>query len=97
MRCTPEELNAMDLGVHMNDLMEWNEQPFTWGDADVLYGQPFSTVGQRFTTDHEDGLVIAVYRTSGKGDLISLRIFTRKDVGTHDYIGKAHLPQRPNG
>jgi hypothetical protein len=87
MRCTPDELNTMDLGVHMNDLMEWNEQPFTWGDADVLYGHPFSTVGQRFTTDNEDGLVIAVYRTAvATGHLVSLRVFTRKEKGDHDFI-----------
>lgn len=74
MICTPGELHAMDYGVHMHVMEEWNEEyNFGWQDATVVLAGYYDRVLQ---TDKDSCLYVATYIAGGEGDLVSLRVYT---------------------
>jgi hypothetical protein len=89
----PRGLNLLDFTTHMHLMEEWNDSSeFVWEPATVLYGHPHSTVVHPHTCDGRLGIFVAVYQTSDKdtlrvSNLISLRAYTDKEVGRHDYVG----------
>lgn len=81
MRCTTEELHKLDFGAHTHMLEEWNDSDrFIWGEAEVLYDFPESTVTHHATCSAGDVLVVARYRTDGEGDITYLVVHDRQRV-----------------
>lgn len=86
MICSVGELNALDLGVHMQVMEEWNEVTFDWQPALVVLHGYYTRVIQEdhgvLTPSYEattrdgqsHGLYIATYVSNGEGDLRALRV-----------------------
>ncbi len=80
---TPGELNEMDLGVHMAQMEEWNEEPgFNWQLASIVLLGYHTAVIQE---DGIGGLHVAIYISGGEGELVSLRVYDSKQGQGHDY------------
>jgi hypothetical protein len=106
MKLTTGELHSMDFGVHCHLLEEWNESSrYTWhDDVEVMFHHPHSTVIHRCTErgelpedSVEEILIVAQYRTDGEGDILSMYIFDRKHLSTHDYVAMPKEGPEPEG
>jgi hypothetical protein len=74
MICTVGELHAMDLGVHMHVMEEWNEETnFGWQDAMVILAGYYTRVIQ---ADNMGGVYVCTYVSGGEGDLVAMRVYS---------------------
>ena len=83
----PHDLHAMGYGKHMEVMDEWNEEnDFDWQPALIHIQGPFTQVIQEEKPN--GALMIAVYRTHGESDLVSLRVYGMDSfhVRGHDYL-----------
>lgn len=76
------EIHALDYGVHVHLLEEWNDgDVFNWGDAEYAVIDNVAIVRHPFTVGATQGVAHATYRADGEGDLITLVV--RDDKGEH--------------